>query len=376
MSQLKILQGQTAIPISIAQHLDPKPTYTSWQPRNRPVPSRGRAKADHLVATATTAVRTAPTAMHRFFEDYSSQILPHHESESHKGSPIATLNVPMTATPVSTAASSFPTMPPKAHSQSGGGITLEMMMGKQPMLPGTARHIVSGPESPQSPDSFSHADFTASSSPETSSFDKKQTSVVFPKLSASDQTASSAAKTAATKVKAKQHRRTSSVPLPSTSVSQKVTLSPSPLTMNVNTIGPTYGRSLAHKSGTHSADSRPSNGSGAITSMGMSVVRRTYSSNSIRIQQVSVGPSSFIKIKMLGKGDVGKVYLVRHKESGKLYAMKVLSKAEMIKRNKIKRVLAEQEILATANFPFHCNSVPFIPKRRETVLLYGLLPRW
>ncbi|KAJ2480663.1 serine/threonine protein kinase, AGC [Coemansia sp. RSA 2320] len=32
--------------------------------------------------------------------------------------------------------------------------------------------------------------------------------------------------------------------------------------------------------------------------------------------------------------------------------MKVLSKAEMIKRNKIKRVLAEQEILATANFPF------------------------
>jgi len=32
--------------------------------------------------------------------------------------------------------------------------------------------------------------------------------------------------------------------------------------------------------------------------------------------------------------------------------MVVLSKKEMIKRNKIKRALAEQEILATANHPF------------------------
>ncbi|KAJ2787773.1 serine/threonine protein kinase, AGC [Coemansia interrupta] len=93
-------------------------------------------------------------------------------------------------------------------------------------------------------------------------------------------------------------------------------------------------------------------GSRPLTRAGMSAIRRTYSSNSMRVQKISVGPKSFTKIKLLGKGDVGKVYLVRQKESGKLYAMKVLSKAEMIKRNKIKRVLAEQEILATANFPF------------------------
>jgi protein-serine/threonine kinase len=65
-----------------------------------------------------------------------------------------------------------------------------------------------------------------------------------------------------------------------------------------------------------------------------------------------VSPSSFEKIKLLGKGDVGKVYLVREKKTENLYAMKVLSKKEMIKRNKIKRALAEQEILATANHPF------------------------
>ncbi|KAK3626399.1 serine/threonine protein kinase, AGC [Elasticomyces elasticus] len=80
--------------------------------------------------------------------------------------------------------------------------------------------------------------------------------------------------------------------------------------------------------------------------------RRTYSSNSIKVRNVEVGPGSFDKIKLIGKGDVGKVYLVREKKSARLFAMKVLSKKEMIKRNKIKRALAEQEILATSNHPF------------------------
>ncbi|KAJ1565555.1 serine/threonine protein kinase, AGC [Nowakowskiella sp. JEL0078] len=80
--------------------------------------------------------------------------------------------------------------------------------------------------------------------------------------------------------------------------------------------------------------------------------RRMASSSSIKISEVEVGPSNFVKKRLIGKGDVGKVYLVRRKDDGKLYAMKVLSKKEMIKRNKIKRVLAEQEILATSNHPY------------------------
>ncbi|EMD40561.1 hypothetical protein CERSUDRAFT_45092 [Gelatoporia subvermispora B] len=80
--------------------------------------------------------------------------------------------------------------------------------------------------------------------------------------------------------------------------------------------------------------------------------RRTYSSHSIKVRSVEVGPGSFQKIKMLGRGDVGKVYLVREKKTTKLFAMKVLSKKEMIERRKIKRALTEQEILATANHPF------------------------
>ncbi|KAJ7699915.1 kinase-like domain-containing protein [Mycena rosella] len=91
---------------------------------------------------------------------------------------------------------------------------------------------------------------------------------------------------------------------------------------------------------------------GMLEGPGKVAFRRTYSSNSIKVRQVEVGPSSFVKVKMLGKGDVGKVYLVREKKTDKLFAMKVLSKKEMIERKKIKRALTEQEILATANHPF------------------------
>ncbi|EFP87106.2 AGC protein kinase [Puccinia graminis f. sp. tritici CRL 75-36-700-3] len=125
--------------------------------------------------------------------------------------------------------------------------------------------------------------------------------------------------------------------------------------------------------------------------------QRSYSSNSIKVSKSEVGPESFEKIRLLGKGDVGKVYLVREKlppppstkdlppsltsttstdELGhllvpnphhqhhqqlapnpnppteRLYAMKVLNKKEMIQRNKIKRALAEQGILAASNHPF------------------------
>lgn len=73
-----------------------------------------------------------------------------------------------------------------------------------------------------------------------------------------------------------------------------------------------------------------------------------------------VGPSSFERIQLIGRGDVGRVYLVRKKPAlneapdapPQLYAMKVLNKKEMISRNKVKRALTEREILATTNHPF------------------------
>lgn len=65
-----------------------------------------------------------------------------------------------------------------------------------------------------------------------------------------------------------------------------------------------------------------------------------------------LGPEDFKFVKLIGKGDVGRVYLVNKKGTKKLYAMKVLSKEEMLKRNKVRRVLTEQELLKTAKHPF------------------------
>ncbi|KAI7900540.1 kinase-like domain-containing protein [Cokeromyces recurvatus] len=76
------------------------------------------------------------------------------------------------------------------------------------------------------------------------------------------------------------------------------------------------------------------------------------SSYSLTTQKATVGPSDFQKIRLLGKGDVGKVYLVKHIKSNNLFALKVLSKRDMIQRNKVKRVMVEQAILSTANHPF------------------------
>ncbi|WFC97467.1 serine/threonine protein kinase, AGC [Malassezia yamatoensis] len=76
------------------------------------------------------------------------------------------------------------------------------------------------------------------------------------------------------------------------------------------------------------------------------------SASRLKKVQSAVSAQDFQHIKLLGKGDVGRVYLVQEKQSKRLYAMKVLSKSEMVKRNKIKRVLAEQAILVGSNHPF------------------------
>ncbi|GAA5895290.1 hypothetical protein JCM8208_005964 [Rhodotorula glutinis] len=118
------------------------------------------------------------------------------------------------------------------------------------------------------------------------------------------------------------------------------------------------GKSPHLASSAHLAPPSPSGGAtlslnnGGLAGSPRAAFRRTYSSSSIRVRNLEVGPSSFHKVRLLGKGDVGKVYLVREKQTHKLYAMKVLSKKEMIKRNKVKRALAEEEILAGSNHPF------------------------
>ena len=49
----------------------------------------------------------------------------------------------------------------------------------------------------------------------------------------------------------------------------------------------------------------------------------------------SVSLDDFSLLKVIGKGSFGKVMLVRKKDSGVLYAMKVLAKENIVKRNQV-----------------------------------------
>lgn len=56
-------------------------------------------------------------------------------------------------------------------------------------------------------------------------------------------------------------------------------------------------------------------------------------------------------LKLIGEGSYGKVLLVKHIQEDKLYAMKVLKKAELAQRSLENKTKLEQAILASFNHP-------------------------
>ena len=50
-------------------------------------------------------------------------------------------------------------------------------------------------------------------------------------------------------------------------------------------------------------------------------------------------------LKVIGKGSFGQVYLTRHIKEDKLYAMKILKKESIIKRNEQRHIMAERNVL-------------------------------
>ena len=65
--------------------------------------------------------------------------------------------------------------------------------------------------------------------------------------------------------------------------------------------------------------------------------------------------NSFHIISLIGSGGFSKVWEVKWKKNGKLFAMKEMSKARIIDRKSVKSILAEREILSKMNHPFIIN---------------------
>ena len=60
-------------------------------------------------------------------------------------------------------------------------------------------------------------------------------------------------------------------------------------------------------------------------------------------------------LTLLGKGTFGKVFQVKKRSNGKIYAMKVLKKAYIVKQQEVEHTLAERSILRSVNHPFMIN---------------------
>ena len=61
---------------------------------------------------------------------------------------------------------------------------------------------------------------------------------------------------------------------------------------------------------------------------------------------------SFKMIKVIGKGSFGKVFLVQELQTGDMFALKVLRKDNIIKRNQVEHTKTERSVLGYVNHPF------------------------
>ncbi|XP_049597119.1 rho-associated protein kinase 2 isoform X1 [Syngnathus scovelli] len=77
-----------------------------------------------------------------------------------------------------------------------------------------------------------------------------------------------------------------------------------------------------------------------------------YESVIRQARDLQMKSDDFDRVKVIGRGAFGEVQLVRHKASQKVYAMKLLSKFEMIKRSDSAFFWEERDIMAFANSPW------------------------
>ncbi|KAH9904206.1 protein kinase-like domain-containing protein [Xylariomycetidae sp. FL2044] len=74
-----------------------------------------------------------------------------------------------------------------------------------------------------------------------------------------------------------------------------------------------------------------------------------------RTEKKHYGPDDFQILRLIGKGTFGQVYQVRKKDSGRIYAMKVLSKKVIVQKKEVAHTVGERNILvrtATSDSPF------------------------
>lgn len=69
----------------------------------------------------------------------------------------------------------------------------------------------------------------------------------------------------------------------------------------------------------------------------------------LRLKRSRLSVEDFEALKVIGRGAFGEVRLVQKKDTGHVYAMKVLRKAEMLEKEQVAHVRAERDVLVEAD---------------------------
>jgi len=69
----------------------------------------------------------------------------------------------------------------------------------------------------------------------------------------------------------------------------------------------------------------------------------------LRLKRSRLGVGDFEPLKVIGRGAFGEVRLVQKKDTGHVYAMKILRKADMLEKEQVAHVRAERDILVEAD---------------------------
>jgi len=73
------------------------------------------------------------------------------------------------------------------------------------------------------------------------------------------------------------------------------------------------------------------------------------------VQQAKVTANDFDLMNVVGKGSFGKVMQVKKKDTGQIFAMKVLDKKHILDHNEVEHTIAEKNILQRLRHPFLVN---------------------
>eukprot|EP00916_Digyalum_oweni_P019226 GHVL01032014.1.p1 GENE.GHVL01032014.1~~GHVL01032014.1.p1 ORF type:complete len:366 (-),score=56.98 GHVL01032014.1:128-1225(-) len=72
----------------------------------------------------------------------------------------------------------------------------------------------------------------------------------------------------------------------------------------------------------------------------------------LSISSKKVTLDDFVLLKVIGKGSYGKVMLVRYRTDGSVYAMKMLRKENIVKRNQVEHIKTERSVMEQLSHPF------------------------